>query len=546
MTKELSYQKYDPSWGLMDVPPIPEVPLFIMMQESAKKQPEKPAIIFLDKVTTYRELDQLSDRCALSLIGLGIKQGDRVATMLPNCTQHIIILYGILKAGGIVVPFNPMLKGDEISYIIKDSGAKMVVTLDLLYPMVKPLADKIGSMYIITVHAKDFSASGARVPTLLSGEKKLEEGAIDFMQLIGEDKGKPCKIDINPKKDLAFIIYTSGTTGVPKGAMITHYNFNASGTIDTVAGISSNDIIYGIFPIFHAAGAGGLAGLISTMYHGGTYIPISMFDAGDALDLIQRYKVSVIALPPTAYIALLNHEDFFKYNLASLRFTMAAAAPVPSSLQDEWQEKVGTYLVNGYGCTETSATAPGIVQLENKKKDGALGVTTGELKIVDEKRNIVPKGTTGELVHRGPGVVLGYWGKPEETRKQFDEDGWWYSGDAGYMDEEGFVYFIERIKDLIVASGYNIAPVEVENYIYKHPAVQEVAVVGIPDKYRGETVKAYIVLKSEFIGKVSEDDIIQFCRDNMAVYKAPKKIEFLDSLPKTAAGKVLRRLLREK
>jgi long-chain acyl-CoA synthetase len=221
---------------------------------------------------------------------------------------------------------------------------------------------------------------------------------------------------------------------------------------------------------------------------------------------------------------------------------------VPATLQEEWQEKVGTYLYAGYGCTETTGAGPGTIEMVNKKLPGSgtLGAITGEVKIVDESGNVVPRGTVGEIVLRGEGVAKGYWKKPEETRKQFSGNGWFATGDAGYMDENGFLFFVERIKDLIIASGYNIAPAEVEGYLYHHPAVQEAAVVGIPDEYRGETVKAFIILKQEARGKVTEAEIIAFGKEKMAAYKAPKVVEFIDEIPKNLTGKVLRRVLRER
>ena len=545
MSKELSYQKYDPSWGVNPMPSVPEVPLYQLMQDSAAKNPDKPAVIFFHKETTYRELDELSDRVAQYLIGLGIKKGDKVATMLPNCTQSIIAFYGIIKIGAVIVPFNVMLKADEIRYILEESEAKVLVAVDLLYPVVQPVAEELGISHIITVHAKDFSASGAFIPPLLAGDKQEVKGAVDFMEIIAKDRGRPKMPKINPKEDLVMLLYTSGTTGFPKGAMITHYNFNAASVVPEVLGVTEDDVFFMLFPLFHVAGYA--LGLLPAMYFGATAVPIPRFDADVMMDLIQRFGVTLLFSPPTGYIGLLNHPDFPKYDLSSVRITVACGAPVPPPLQKQWQEKVGTYLFNGYGCTETSGTAPGIMEVENKKKfqGEALGITDGEVKIVDDNGEIVPRGTTGEFVLKGPGIAKGYWKKPEETKKQFTEDGWWHSGDMGYMDDDDFIYFVDRIKDLIIASGYNIAPVEVENYIYEHPAVEEVGVVGVPDEYRGETVKAFIVLKEEYKGKVTEGEIIQFCKDKMAAYKAPKIVEFLDEIPKTMTGKALRRVLRE-
>ncbi len=544
MSKE-SYQKFDPSWGINPIPPVPEAPLYKPMQDSAEKFPDKPAVIFLHHETTYRELDDLSDRFAQTLIEMGMKKGDKVATMLPNCTQHIIAFYGIAKAGATAVPFNVMLKADEIKYILKESEAKVVVGIDLLYPVIQPVLEELKISNVILVHVKDFSAPTAQLSPLLQADKNIPEGTVDFMDVIAKDKGKPPEPDLDFDKDLAMLLYTSGTTGFPKGAMITHNNFNAASVVTNVLGVEEDDVFVMLFPLFHIAGYA--LGLLPAVAFGCTTVPVPKFEPDDMMDVIQRFGVTVLFSPPTGYIALLNHPDFAKYDLSSIRITVACGAPVPPPLQKEWQDKVGSYLFNGYGCTETMGTSPGIIEFENKKKfqGETLGATTSELKIVDDKGNIVPRGTVGEFVHRGPGVAKGYWKKPEETKKQFKKDGWWHSGDAGFMDEDGFVYFVERMKDLIIASGYNIAPVEVENYIYEHPAVEEVGVVGVSDEYRGETVKAYIVLKENYKGKVTEDEIIGYCREKMAVYKAPKIVKFMDEIPKTMTGKVLRRVLRD-
>lgn len=547
MTENLSYQKFDPAWGAKELPPVPGKPVFAFLRETALKHPDKDAVICMHKRTSYADLDLLSDRFAASLNKLGLKKGDRVATMLPNCTQQIIAIYGILKTGCIMVPFNVMLKDQEVQYILKETEARAIVCLDLLFPMVKPVADSLGMDRVITVHAKDFSEPSANIPILLSGDKQPMEGAVDFMEIIGADQGEVPGVEIDPMEDLACLLYTSGTTGFPKGAMITHHNYNHVANL-LVSGldITEKDILFLLFPLFHVGGQGLI--LFPAVFAGAACVPIPMFDAGDMLDLIQRFGITFGYAPPTAYIGLLNHPEFGKFDLSSLRMTAASGAPVPPALQEEWKAKVGTYLFAGYGCTESTAGGPGAMELVNMKKPGVgtLGVTTGEIKVVDPNGAVVPRGTVGEFHLRGEGIVKGYWKKPEETKKSFLEDGWWATGDAGYMDEDGFLFFVERIKDLIVASGYNIAPAEVENYLYQHPAVQEVAVVGVPDDYRGETVKAWVVLKEDYRNKTTAEDIIAFGREKMAAYKAPRIVEFIDNLPKNLTGKVLRRVLREK
>lgn len=545
MSANLSHQKYDQAWGAKPIRETDKVPVFDFLRKSAAADPQKEAMIFLHHVTNYADLDLYSDRVAAYLASLGLKKGDRVATMLPNCTQHAIAIYGILKAGCVMVPFNVMLKDQEVNYICKQSGAKAIFCLDLLAPMVLPVAAELGMLKVVSIHATDFSEPTANIPPLLSLPKQEVEGVVDFMEIIGADQGPVPQPHIDAENDLACLLYTSGTTGFPKGAMITHCNYNHSaGLVVDGLTVTEQDRLYLLFPMFHVGGQALI--LMPAIMAGATCAAIPMFDPEEMLDLIQRFKLTFGFAPPTAYIGLLNHPKFNEFDLSSLTRTLASGAPVPPALQDQWQEKVGTYLYAGYGCTETTACGPGAVELVNKNKPGCgtLGVCTGEIKIINEKGEIVPRGEQGEFVLRGEGIVKGYWQNPEETAKLFTGDGWWYSGDAGYMDEDGFLFFVERIKDLIVASGYNIAPAEVENYLYQHPAVLEAAVVGVPDDYRGETVKAFVVPKPD--AKVTEQDILAFCKEKMAAYKAPKLVEFIDELPKNLTGKVLRRILRER
>ncbi len=547
MKEKLSYQQYDPSWGASPLPAAPTVPVFEILRRTARQQPDHDAVIYFHHRLSYRDLDRLSDRFAAYLASVGLGKGDRVATMLPNCTHQVIAIYGILKAGCTVVPFNVMLKSQEVQYILEESEARAVVCLDLVSPVVQAAAASLNLAAVVTAHAKDFCAPSATIPLLLSGDKQPVEGAVDFMAIVGEDHGPAPRVDIDVKNDLACLLYTSGTTGFPKGAMITHHNYNhVAALVVHGLGVSDSDVLYMLFPLFHVGGQALI--LFPAVLAGATCVAIPMFDAGDMLDLIQRFSISFGFAPPTAYIGLLNHPEFDRFDLSSLRMTAASGAPVPAALQKEWREKVGTYLFAGYGCTESTAAGPGAMELANKRKPGVgtIGVTTGEIRVVDEAGHVVPRGTVGEFQLRGDGIVRGYWKKPEETKKCFLPDGWWATGDAGYMDEDGFLFFVERIKDLIVASGYNIAPAEVENYLYQHPAVQEVAVVGVRDDYRGETVKAYVVLREEAKGTVSEEELIAWGKEQMAAYKAPKQVAFIDELPKNLTGKVLRRLLRER
>ncbi|MEW6275807.1 MAG: long-chain fatty acid--CoA ligase [Bacillota bacterium] len=541
--QNLSYLSYEPQWGAEPMPPVPEIPLFELIRQTAYRYPSKTALVSCGRKITYGEMDELSDRLAAALAGLGVQKGDRVAVMLPNCAQHVIAFHGIIKAGAVSVPCNVMLKGEELAYIITDAGAETVICLDVFFPLFAGIKDKTNLRRIISVHLADFAEPDAWLPPPFHREKGDLPGALDFTSLLAGTPSQPPPVQLDPREDLALILYTAGTTGLPKGVMETHYNM-VYNTISHshLMGFGYNDVNLQIMPMFHTSGY--FLGLHPFLYKGGTVVLMPLFEPGELLKMIAREKINVIFGPPTLFVALVNHPDLPHYDLTHFKLATGCGAPVPIPLQKRWRELTGIDLTNGWGMTETNCG--GIISLPGKQNLDSIGVpVAGEVKVVDQAGNILPRGQVGEIMFRGPQVTKGYWNKPEETRAAFEPDGWLHTGDAGYVSEDGFVYFVERIKDLIIASGYNIAPFEVESVIMKHPAVREAAVIGVPDEYRGETVKAYVVLKDEFRGKTTPDEIIEFCRENMATYKRPRVVEFLDELPKNAVGKVLRRQLRE-
>jgi long-chain acyl-CoA synthetase len=549
--KENSYSKYQPEWGTRKITDVPGCGIFdFAIRQPAEKYRRKTAIINYGRHYSYSDLEDLTNRFANALIKLGIRKGDRVATLMPNCLQYFIAFYGIAKAGGITVPCNVMYKKDELAYLIKDSNAKAIVVLDSFYPVVEATSKDIKYEHIIVTSFNDFAdesaVSNETVRRMLMRDKReIPAGTIDFVKILKDSSATDPAVRISGFNDLAVIQYTSGTTGFPKGAMLTHSNFCATGvTLTNVMDMTETDVHILIFPMFHIAA---YCFHIQALVSGGTVIPLAMFDPKEMLSVIEKNKVTVLFAPPTLFIGLMSHPDFKKNNLNSLRIAVGCGAATPIEMQNKWEEIVGTPLLNGYGCTETSGIAPGIIQMPNKPnvKPGGMGWTVGEAKVVDSTGNTVTRGTVGELVHRGPGIAKGYWNKPEETKKQFSEDGWWRSGDACYMDEDESLFFQYRIKDLIVSSGYNVSPVEIENTIYKHEAVKEVCVYGIPDEYRGESAKALITLKDEYKGKITESEMIAWCKEQMATFKVPKVIEFGD-IPKTASGKVLRYILQDK
>ncbi len=549
-TPEEAYVISHPSWFNEDHPKIPQVSIYTLFKQTVKRCPDDVAVIFFDRSITYRDLDILVGKYAALLKDLGIKKGDVVATMLPNSLQHIVAFYGVSQIGAIHTPINVMYQADEVAYQIEDSGAHNILMLDLLYDKVKDLQENGIVKNVIVTNIKDFAAPSPVVSDTIKFlwdiPKTAVPGTLDFFESLEKiqplTKVAPC----NPKDDIALLLYTAGTTGRSKGVIETHFNlvFNSLTHTHAFRAWGDHEINFAIMPMFHTAGY--FLHLLPVMYQGGTVVPIPMFDIKDAFRVIETYKVNVIFAPPTLFIALMSQEKLMEtHDLTSLKVSIGCGAPVPVAVQENWLRCSGVRLVNGWGMTETNSG--GIISIPGiKEKPDSIGIPVySEVKICDEMGAIVNRNVEGEICYRGLQLARGYLNKPEATAEAFLTDGWFRTGDRGLIDDEDFVHFIDRIKDLIVASGYNIAPVEVENVIYKHPAVAEVAVVGVPDEYRGETVKAVVALKAEFKDKVTDQEIMDHCRKHLATFKVPKKVLFMDSLPKSAVGKILRRVLRE-
>lgn len=539
-----------PSWFFEDVPEIPQISIYELFRRTVERQPDDTAVIFLDKPSTYRELDDLVRRYASLLKDLGIGKGDVVAAILPNSLQHIVAFYGAAMIGAIHTPINIMYQSEEIAYQVKDSGAKAILMLDLLYDRVRPLVEDKTLQEVIVTNIKDWAAEDAVVSQALRGfwdiPKSPVPGTRDLFESLEQYAPLGASEPVDPETDTALLLYTAGTTGKSKGVIETHFNlvFNSMTHTHAFRAWGDHEVNFSIMPMFHTAGY--FLHLLPTFYQGGTVIPIPMFDPADAFRVIETYRVNVIFAPPTFFIAMMsNREMIDNHDLTSLRVTIGCGAPVPEAVQDGWKEATGVNLVNGWGMTETNSggviSIPGI-----KEKSDSIGVPVySEVKITDEKGGVVSRNTEGEICYRGLQLARGYLNKPEETADTFLADGWFKTGDRGFVDEEDFVHFVDRIKDLIVASGYNVAPVEVEDTIYQHPAVAEVAVVGQPDTYRGETIKSVVAPKPEYKDKVTEQEIIDFCKSRLATFKVPRQVEFRESLPKNAVGKILRRMLRD-
>ncbi|MGQ4892433.1 MAG: long-chain-fatty-acid--CoA ligase [Candidatus Njordarchaeia archaeon] len=542
---------------------IPEKGLHELFEETAKRLPDKTALIFEGKKITFSELDKYSSSFANFLQSIGIKKGDRVAIYLPNMPQFAIAFFGILKAGAIVVPHNPLYVERELEHQLNDCGARAIITLDVVgdvnfYQRVATIKDKTKLEHVIATNLGDFLPGIKAVLGRLLGKvpkKKKYPSTYDLMDILKKYPPKYNKVEINSKEDLALFQYTGGTTGVPKGAMLTHYNLISNALqIRSWAYVTEEDVMMGVLPFFHIYGL--TVSFVSSMLTGNTVIVVPRFEVKHVLELVQKYKVTLFPGVPTMYIAMINHPDLSKYDLSSIRACISGAAPLPVIVRKKFMEITGGILVEGYGLSEASpVTHINPMDDPEKIRDGSIGlpIPNTDAKIVDvETGEDLPIGEVGELAVRGPQVMKGYWNMPEETKKVL-VNGWLRTGDIAKMDEDGYFYIVDRKKDMINAAGYKVWPREIEEVLFKHPKVKEAAVIGVPDPYRGETVKAYIVPKDEYADVLTDEskreefikELDAFCREHLAAYKVPRLFEFRKELPKSLVGKVLRRVLKE-
>ncbi|MBO8180538.1 MAG: long-chain fatty acid--CoA ligase [Archaeoglobus sp.] len=526
----------------------PEIPLYQILEETAKKYPEKTALIFLGKKITYRELDETSDRIAAFLKNLGVGKDSRVILDLPNTPHYVAAYYGILKTGATVVQCNPLYTEREIRYIQENSEAEYGFFVELVYPRIKNLIAEGKIKKAVICKIEDYLPFPLNILYPLKKEKVRIEKSEKVVYWKDVLKTPPTKErgSVNPKEDVATFLYTGGTTGVPKAVMSTHSNLvaNVYQTLEWVVDRSPDDVFIGVLPYFHSFGM--TTSMNAPIANGSTIVLIpDPRDIKRILESIQKYRATIFCGVPTMYAAILNHPDLKKYDLSSVKACISGAAPLPVEIKKRFEEITGGKLVEGYGLSETSPVTHAN-PIYGVNKEGSIGVPFPDTYalVIDDEGKVLPPGEVGELVIKGPQVMKGYYKMEEETKKVL-VNGWLLTGDMAKMDEDGYFYIVDRKKDMIIAGGYNIYPREVEEVLYEHPAVVEAAVVGVPDPYRGETVKAYIVLKPEYRGKVTEQEIIQFCKERLAAYKVPKLVEFRDELPKSAVGKILRRVLRE-
>ncbi len=545
-------QYYEPN--VRPVVDIPAEPLYHFLDRTAAALPNHQATLFVNARMTYGELKLQADAFAAALANLGVKPGDRVAIMLPNCPQAVVAFYGAMKAGAIVVMTNPLYVERELEHQMNDSGAETLIYLDLLHPRVASVFPKTGLKRLIVTSIRD----ALRFPlNLLYPLKARREGhnlnvptaphLYRMRELLARHKGASIP-DLRPGfDDVALLQYTGGTTGLAKGAMLSHRNL-VSNVLQVREWMGKpamgTERMLAVMPFFHVYGLTVCLNLAVAI--GATLILVPKFELVSVLKLIQEHKATYFPGAPTIYVAINNYPEVNKYDLHSIKACISGAAALPVEVQTRFEQLSGGRLVEGYGLTEASPVTH-CTPLSGLGKTGTIGVPlpNTEMRVVDVETGTadIEPGQEGELCIRGPQVMLGYWNRPEETAAVL-RDGWLHTGDIVRVDDQGFTSVVDRKKEMIIAGGFNIYPREVEEVLYEHPAVQEAVAVGVPDEYRGETVKAFVVLKPG--AQATPEEIIAFCRDErMAKYKAPTQVEFRTELPKSLIGKILRRVLRE-
>lgn len=519
----------------------PRIPLFENLELTCIKYEGSPATIFFDQKLTYGDLRDQVRRLSTALRGMGVKKGDRVAIMLPNSPQMIISYYAILEAGAIVVNISPLHVEREIEYELNDSGSETIIYLDLFDSRIQAVRDITPLKRIIPTSITDY------METPVDPNVQKDDKTVYLKELIAEASADVAEVELDPEEDLAALQYTGGTTGLPKAVMLTHRNLLANAMQCSMWGREfmerGKDVYLCAIPFFHSYGQ--TVAMNNAIFNAGTMLLIPQFEINMILQAIQKYEPNLFPGVPTMYVAILNHPEAGAYGVNRIKLCNSGSAPLPIEVHKQFSQISGGIFAEGYGLSEASPVTHSNPIL-GMKKVGSVGIPLPDTdaKIVDVETGLEELGTDqpGELIVKGPQVMKGYWEKPEETTDTL-RDGWLFTGDIGTMDEDGYFYIVDRKKDMIIAGGFNIYPREIDEVLYEHPKVQEAVAVGIPDAYRGETVKAFLVLKPG--EEASEQEIIDFCRERLAAYKAPREVEFRAELPKTLVGKVLRRELRE-
>jgi long-chain acyl-CoA synthetase len=525
----------------------PRLPIHELIQIPANAYPDKAALNFFGSEMTFWELRQEILRMANALGALGIKKGDRVGIHLPNCPQYPIAYYAVLSLGAIIVNINPMYTPDELKLIVGSTGLTTLITFDMVLPNIRALCKAVAVPRVIVTKVTDYM-KGLGVSTAASLD--LEKGWVHFSALLeGSASAKFPRVQVAPE-DPALIQFTGGTTGIPKGAVLTHANVVTATFICALWGNPTIHLtpperrsVVAVLPYFHVYG--NIVVLNWGMFSCATQIQIPRFNIDEVMNLLGNFKeITFFPAVPTMINAVINHPRAAELGLAKrVGLLNSGAAPMPVEMIEQCRD-MGIFFSEGYGLSES--TSLGITNpVLGLKKVGSIGIPIidNDVRVVDlqDGKTDVPQGQPGEIIMKGPLIMKEYWNNPQETAGQL-KDGWLYTGDIAVQDEDGYFFIVDRKKDMIIAGGFNIYPREIDEVLFQHPKIQEAVAVGIPDKYRGETVKAFIVLKPG--EKATEEEIISFCKEKLAAYKVPKLVEFRDALPKSAIGKILRKVLR--
>ncbi len=512
--------------------------LYDLFRESVERHRGKIALTFYETAFTFERLQALVEQMAASLAASGVGKGDRVALMLPNCPQFVISFLAAMRLGAVVTQVNPMYVEREIDYILKDSGAETIVFYAAAYPRVKSVLAGTNIRNLVVV-AFDGEPEG------------LDADHHSFGDFIGMDAEPAPEVEIDPAEDLAALQYTGGTTGVSKGAMLTHRNLAANVRqsldifIDDPAPFEGNPKVIGVLPFFHIYGL--TCVMLFSIVEGLNQLLLPRFEVEAVLGLFLNERPLMFSGVPTMYMALnASGADLRKHHLHEVRTYTAGGAALPVNLKRALEEKIGRPVFEGYGLSEASPVTHFNPSFIGKGRDGSIGVPvpSTDARIVDTEagESEMPVGESGELIVRGPQVMKGYWNMREETEGAL-RNGWLHTGDVARMEEDGYFYIVDRTKDMILASGYNVYPREIEEVLFEHQGVAEAVAIGVPDEYRGESVKAFVVRHKD--APVTEDELLAFCAERLAPYKAPKYLDFRDELPKSTVGKLLRRVLVE-
>ncbi len=529
----------------------PHITLPHFFEETVREHPGAIATIFFGRRLTYAQLDAQANCFAAGLQALGVAPGDRVALVLPNCPQFLVGLYGGLKAGALMVPLNPAYVERELKNAFNDSGVETVVTLNTIAPRAQEVMADTGVKRLIVTSMQDSLSS--LMSLMLTVQERRDGTTVNvqgddvylYSDLLKNNPPEYKSADMSPE-DTAVLLYTGGTTGTPKGAMLSHRNLvsNALQMRSWVWDLrpEKHEVFLSVIPFFHSYGMTVVMNLAISV--AGAMLLMPRFNMKDTLRAIARFRPTVFPAVPTIYNAIANHPLSSRYDLRSIRVCISGAAPLPVEVAQAFESVTGARLVEGYGLTESSpVTHCNPVYGERRAGSIGLPIPLTEARIVNsESLEPLSVGEVGELAVRGPQVMQGYWAQPKETESVI-KGGWLLTGDMARMDEDGYFYVVDRKKDLILVNGLNVYPREVEEVLYENDSVQEAVVAGVPDRRKGESVKAYVVLRPD--AEISDRELRSFCAERLAPYKVPSRIEFRESLPKTGIGKYLRRQLVE-